>query len=114
MSSIGKQIKRGNCVLKFEASWCGPCKQISPFVHEKELEFSIPVIIIDADLHPDICQQFNVKKLPTLIFIHTSDNISTVIGVDKDKITKEFARLKEKMNQNVDQYIPQHKEARVK
>ena len=117
--SLDDKISKGNCVLKFEATWCGPCKEISGFVLDLGTKYSIPIISIDADMYPNYCQSFNVTKLPTLIFLNNNKEKKVVIGTDKDKILAEFTKLKINMNQNLESEdqlltVPTHTNAQVK
>lgn len=56
-------------LLDVFATWCGPCKLMSPQLEEaaKELGESVRVAKIDSDLHPDWSNKLNVKGLPTII-----------------------------------------------
>lgn len=102
------------CVLKFEASWCGPCKAISPYIDELKKDYDkIPVIVIDADENQDICMKYGVTKLPTFVFLN-GKTTSFVIGTDKTKISIEFNNLNKMIsNQIQDQQLPTDTDARV-
>lgn len=81
------------CVLKFQAIWCGPCKALTPFVESMEKNYpKLPVIVVDADENQDLCQKYNVKRLPTLVFIN-GDHIKYVVGTDQSRILIEFESL---------------------
>jgi len=54
-------------LLYFSAGWCGPCQQLSPIMEELQSE-GITVQKIDVDSNPEICQAFNVKNVPTVVF----------------------------------------------
>ena len=115
MTELNTVIKNKNCVLKFEAAWCGPCRAITPYIKELSTSCEVNVHTVDADEHPDICQKFKVTKLPTFIFLY-EDSIKSIVGTDKDVLRREFLKLKSKANQNLDQklQIPTHKDAQVK
>jgi len=113
MNPLKTSLPNKFCVLKFEASWCGPCKAISPYIETLKQEYpNIHVAPIDADVDPEKCQSFGVTKLPTFVFVY-ENKYKTIIGTDKEKLKIEFELLNKFMNQNVDQSIPEEETARV-
>jgi thioredoxin 1 len=56
-------------VLKFEASWCGPCKMLSKVIAESQEKISIPFEVIDIDETPNLAMQYGVRGVPTLIVL---------------------------------------------
>jgi thioredoxin 1 len=59
------------CIVDFYATWCGPCKQLSPILEEvaKEYEGKINVYKIDVDQENELASVFGVRSIPTLLFI---------------------------------------------
>lgn len=51
------------------ATWCAPCRQLSPRVEEvaRELEGRLKVVKIDVDKNPEIAQAFNARSIPMLV-----------------------------------------------
>tara|TARA_A100001015_G_scaffold321118_1_gene450222 strand:- start:2756 stop:3106 length:351 start_codon:yes stop_codon:yes gene_type:complete len=115
MTELKTVINNRNCVLKFEAVWCGPCKAITPYIKELSKTLHVNVHVVDADEYPEICQKFNVTRLPTFIFLY-EDSTKSIVGTDKDVLKREFLKLKSKGNQNLDQklQVPTHDDAQVK
>ena len=58
-------------VIDFWATWCGPCKQLLPFMEQLAEKYKDQVIFlkVDADKEKELCSMYNVNALPTLFFI---------------------------------------------
>ncbi len=57
-------------VIRFTASWCGPCKSLAPIFEEVAKENpGVKVFVVDVDTHGDIAQKFGVRGIPTLFKI---------------------------------------------
>ena len=69
-------------LLDFWASWCGPCRMLSPIVDEISEETSeIKVGKINVDEESELAQQFGVMSIPTLIVIKGGKIMHTSVGV---------------------------------
>lgn len=58
-------------IVDFYATWCGPCKVLSPIIEElaKEYDGKIVVYKVDVDKEQDLAAAFNVRSIPTLLWI---------------------------------------------
>ena len=57
-------------LLDFWASWCGPCRMVSPIVDEiAEERQDIKVGKVNVDEQPELAAQFGVMSIPTLVVI---------------------------------------------
>lgn len=54
-------------VLYFSTQWCGPCKTMAPTINEAQKFLTIEKV--DAELSPDLVQQFGIRSVPTFIFM---------------------------------------------
>ena len=57
-------------MVDFYTTWCGPCKQMAPFIEEIKMENKdvVNVLKVDAEDQMDIASKYNITGYPTLIF----------------------------------------------
>lgn len=79
-------------LLDFWATWCGPCRMISPVVDEIAAEHTdIKVGKVNVDENPDLLERFNIRSIPTLMAFEDGNVKSTSVGVvSKEKILEMF------------------------
>lgn len=69
-------------LLKFSASWCNPCGQLTKIIHsipQEELPFSIQEI--DIDKEPGMAALWKIRSIPTLILTdETGEEIKRISG----------------------------------
>ena len=69
-------------VVKFGATWCGPCKTIEPMLEKLSQEFiDISFTEIDVEESPGVALEFNVRSLPTIMAWKNGEIQWTKIGV---------------------------------
>jgi thioredoxin len=69
-------------IVDFYASWCGPCKMLSPIMEKlsKKYEDKVNFYKIDVDESSDLANTLKIKAIPTLIFF--KDSLSTSIIIE--------------------------------
>lgn len=75
-------------LLKFSASWCGPCKALSTIMHGEDL--GVPVEEIDIDENSELAAQYGIRGVPTLVLINDGVEIARKSGIMQIKQLKEF------------------------
>ncbi len=83
-------VKNGDVLVDFFATWCGPCKMLSPELEDLTDENSdITVIKVDVDQFPELAAKFNVRVVPTLFVFKDGENKKSVSGyMDKEALLR--------------------------
>lgn len=69
-------------LMDFHATWCGPCKMLSPVLEQVAAEMTNAKICkIDVDQAPALAQKFNVVSVPTLVVMNKGEVITVEAGV---------------------------------
>lgn len=68
-------------LLDFWASWCGPCKMVSPILEEIANENTdIKVGKVNVDEQPELASAFEVMSIPTLVVMKDGKAIKNMVG----------------------------------
>ncbi|MBE6886643.1 MAG: thioredoxin [Ruminococcaceae bacterium] len=80
-------------LLDFWASWCGPCRMVSPVIDEiAEENPQITVGKVNVDEEPELAQAFGVMSIPTLVVIRNGQIVQRAVGVrPKEQILEMLA-----------------------
>jgi len=69
-------------LLYFSASWCGPCKTMSPVMDRvsQHYEAQLSVMKIDVDQAQSLAAQYGIRSIPTLVLRHKEQAVETLVG----------------------------------
>lgn len=69
-------------LVDFWASWCGPCRMLSPVVDEiAEERNDVKVCKINVDEEPELAAKYGVMSIPTLMVFQNGEAAQTSVGV---------------------------------
>lgn len=83
-------------VLDFWATWCGPCKMLSPVLDELAAEYSDRARIckVNVDDEPELSARFGIASIPTLIFFRNGEILKKTVGYrEKDELEEMLKEL---------------------
>lgn len=75
-------------ILDFHATWCGPCKMLSPVLDAIEKEnTNINIKKLNVDENKELVTKYGVTSVPTVIFVKNDQEVSRFNGFQsKEKI----------------------------
>ena len=77
-------------VIDFHATWCGPCKVLSPILEELNDEIDgVEFVKLDVDQHPQIAVQNQVMGVPTVVILKDGEVKERFVGVQPKEVIKE-------------------------
>jgi len=69
-------------IVDFWATWCGPCRMLSPILDEVEEEMAdkIAVVKVNVDDADEIAMRYRIMSIPTLIFFKGGQMVDRTVG----------------------------------
>ena len=69
-------------IVDFWATWCGPCRMLSPILDEVEEEMAdqIAVVKVNVDDADEIAMRYRIMSIPTLLFFKGGQLVDKTVG----------------------------------
>ena len=84
-------INSDYALVDFFATWCGPCKMLSPIIENiANSRDNIKVAKVDVDKHEDLAKIYGVMSIPTLILFKNGQVVATKVGFVAEQLLNEW------------------------
>lgn len=84
-------INSDYALVDFFATWCGPCKMLSPIIENiANSRDNIKVAKVDVDKHEDLAKTYGVMSIPTLILFKNGQVVATKVGFVAEPLLNEW------------------------
>ena len=89
-----KEIEKGDVLVDFYATWCGPCKMLNGVLEELEEHIErVKIVKVDIDSFEDLTKEHGVMSVPTLEVYHDGTLVKKEVGYhDFDTIISWFLK----------------------
>lgn len=70
-------------VVDFTATWCGPCKQVSPMMDQLATDYDgrAKITKVDVDKNKGIAKQFGIRSIPAVLVFKSGELVETLVGM---------------------------------
>jgi thioredoxin-like negative regulator of GroEL len=73
-------------VVKFTATWCGPCAAIKPQLSTACKEFEMELLEVDVDAEPEVATEYGISSIPALVYLVDGKEHHRVVGASWSSI----------------------------
>ena len=81
---FGDVAERANILVLVDmwATWCGPCRQVSPALEQvaRDLAGQVKLVKVDVDKAPKVSERFTIQAVPTLILMRDGKVVARRAG----------------------------------
>lgn len=71
-------------VIKYSASWCGPCRVLGPILQSVSEKFDdVNFGEVDVDAQSEIAREQSIRSVPTIIFFKKGEIIDRLVGLQQ-------------------------------
>ena len=95
-SEFDSVIAQGVVLVDFFATWCGPCKMLSPVLEEvaKEVEEKLDIVKVDVDQDGELAMRFGIMSVPTMIIFKDGQLMTQLQGfMPKAQLMNELKKV---------------------
>ncbi|KAG1459627.1 hypothetical protein G6F56_006122 [Rhizopus delemar] len=81
-------------LVDFTATWCGPCRMITPVLEKLAAVYGNVVFVkVDVDELADVASANNIRAMPTLFFLKKGEKVGEIVGAKPGEIETQLKAL---------------------
>ena len=93
-----KSLKNGDkpLVVDFWATWCGPCRMVSPIISELAEVYDGKAVVAKCDVeeNEDLAAEYGIRNIPTILFFKGGQLVDKFVGAaPKSTLDEKFKAL---------------------
>lgn len=79
-------------LVDFWATWCGPCRMVSPLIEELAEEYGETAVVgkVNVDDESELASKFRIMSIPTVMLFKNGQAVEKIVGA---RSKNEFAEL---------------------
>ncbi|NGX56548.1 MAG: Glucosaminate ammonia-lyase [Candidatus Anoxychlamydiales bacterium] len=111
LKQFEKEISSANTpiIVDFYATWCGPCKRISPYLSSfsKSVDKKVKVLKVNVDKNKELASKYNITGMPTVIvFDKSSKMLFKKMGPnDISNLLNSIEKIKDKNTSEINSFL---------
>ncbi len=89
IAAAGTSTASPGVLLDFSASWCGPCRKMSPIVSRLARQ-GYPIRKVDIDKNPQLARQYGVREIPAFVLVVRGKEVARIVGMTTERRLKQL------------------------
>ena len=78
-------------LVDFNASWCGPCRMLSPILEEiSSLRSDVVIASVNIDSEEELARKYNIMSIPCLVLFKDGSEINRSLGLKPREEIEKF------------------------
>ncbi|GHJ85508.1 hypothetical protein NliqN6_1910 [Naganishia liquefaciens] len=87
-----KQVENGSGIVlvDFYATWCNPCKMLTPILKKVAEQKNVDLVTVDVDENSEIAAKYQIRAMPTVIAFKDGKQVNQFMGALPEPHVKKF------------------------